>query len=334
MTEPRFLVLRLGSLGDIVHTFPAVAGLRESFPRAEIVWLVDERWRLLVERSGLVTDIWTVNTRDWHSVREMLIRVRHSIWEATLDFQGLWKTALFAYLGGVKRRIGFDSSTIREFGVHILYNVRVHAQTTHIADQNGELSVRAGATHGTAPFTLRVTGEEEARWAAEVRRAGLGRYIVLCPGGGWRSKCWPPERYGELCRRLRNEMGLRCVANYGPGEEALAQAVREASDNAEPLLDSSTLSQLMAILKRADLVVGADTGPLHLGIALGTPAVALHGPTDPARNGPYGTNNDIVLRSPNAKRDHRRGSHPDSSMLEISVDAVIEAVKRRLGAQP
>lgn len=333
MTEPCFLVLRLGSLGDIVHTFPAVAALRESFPRSEIVWLVDDRWRLLVERAALLADIWTVDTRSGSSLRATLRRIRQAAWEAAIDFQGLWKTAAFPFLAGVKRRIGFDSSTIREFGVPILYNERVHARTTHIADQNGELSVRAGAQRGTAPFRLRVLEEDQARWAGELRRAGIERYVAICPGGGWRSKCWPADRYGELSRRLRAELDLRCVVNYGPGEDDLAQAVRQSSGDPDLLFDNSSLAQLMALLKRADLVIGGDTGPLHLAIALGTPAVALHGPTDPARNGPYRTN-DIVLRSSSARRDHRRISQPDSSMLEISVDAVIDAVKQRLGGAP
>lgn len=333
MADPRFLILRLGSLGDIVHTCPAVAGLRESFPRAEIIWLVDDRWRLLVDRSSLATDIWNADTRAWSSVRRALDRIRCSDWEAAIDFQGLWKTALFGFLGGVKRRIGFASSTIREFGVPLLYSERVRARTTHIADQNGELALRAGARRGTAPFSLRVAEDEQARWAEELHRNRLDRYVAICPGGGWRSKCWPADRYGEVCRRLRDVLGLRCVVNFGPGEEDLAQAVRQSSGDSDPLLDCSSLGPLMAMLKRADLVIGGDTGPLHLAIALGARAVALHGPTDPARNGPY-RSNDVVLRGPNAKRDHRRGSHPDPSLLEISVDAVVDAAKRRLEMQP
>lgn len=332
MVEARFLVLRLGSLGDIVHTLPAVASLRESFPRAEIIWIVDDRWRLLVDRSGLVTQIWTADTRSWTSVRATIAGIRRAQWEAAIDFQGLWKTALFAYMGGAKRRIGFDSSTIREFGVPFLYTERVHAESTHIADQNGELSLRAGARSATASFSLLIREDEISHWAEEMRRARLDRYVVICPGGGWRSKCWPAERYGEVCRRLRTELGFRCVVNYGPGEEDLAQTVLRASGDAEPILNCSPLGQLMVLLKRADLAIGGDTGPLHLAIALGTRAVALHGPTDPARNGPYRTN-DIVLRGANAKRDHRRGTEPDASLLQISPNDVIDGVTRRLGAK-
>ncbi len=333
MTEPKFLVLRLGSLGDIVHTFPAVAGLRQSFPDAEIVWLTTERWRLLVERSSLASAVWTVDTQSLSSMRTAIRRIRGESWRAAIDYQGLWKSALFARFGGVKRRIGFDSSTIREFGVPVLYTDRVHAQTTHIADQNGELSLRAGARSAVALFTLRITPEEEAEWYETAAREGLGRYCVLCPGGGWQSKCWPAERFGQLCLRIRNELGLHCVVNFGPGEERLAEWIRASSGSAEPVLDNSPLGRLMALLHQAELVVGGDTGPLHLAIALGTRAVALHGPTDPTRNGPY-RSSDIVLRSPAARTSHRRGSAPEASMLDITVAAVFDAVKHRLEMKP
>ncbi len=332
MPEPRFLVLRLGSLGDIVHTLPAVAGLRETFPNAEIVWLTGERWRLVVERTGLASSIWTVDTRSRASIWDTIHRVRWQPWTAAIDFQGLWKSALLAYFGGVRKRIGFGSTTIREFGVPVLYTDRVRAVTSHIADQNGELSLRAGARNGVAAFSLNVSTEEKSEWKAEMAHAGLDRYCVLCPGGGWRSKCWPADRFGELCRRVRNDSGLRCIVNYGPGEAALAETVRAASGGAEPLPDNSPLGRLMAILCKAELVVGGDTGPLHLAVALGARAVALHGPTDPVRNGPY-RSADIVLRSPRAHTSHKRRDAPDPSMLDLSVDLVFDAVKRRLEAQ-
>ena len=145
MSEPRFLVLRLGSLGDIVHTFPAVSALRECFPNAEIIWLTHPRWKLLVESSGLASQVWATETRSIHSLRKIIDDLRSSRWDAAIDYQGLWKSAGLAYFGGIKRRIGFSSETIREFGVPILYTDRVRCVTTHIADQNGELSLRAGS---------------------------------------------------------------------------------------------------------------------------------------------------------------------------------------------
>src|ERR1700730_1380224 len=145
MAECGFLFLRLGSLGDIVHTFPAVAALRESFPAAEIIWLTHARYKLLVQSSGLASKIWTTETRVASSLVKTIREIRAAPFDAAIDYQGLWKSASLPFLGGVKRRIGFSSESVREFGVPLLYTDRVHATAVHIADQNGGLSKRAGA---------------------------------------------------------------------------------------------------------------------------------------------------------------------------------------------
>lgn len=338
MASRRILVVRLGSLGDIVHTFPAVAALRESFPDAQIVWVTHPRWTFLIESSGFASEIWATESRDLDSVRKVIARVRQLRWDASIDYQGLWKSALLPFLGSVKRRIGFSSKTIREFGVPILYTDRVEPVTTHIADQNGELSRQAGSRNIAAAVHLQIPEKATTEVCSSLRRAGIDRYIVLSPGGGWRAKCWPAERFGALAQRIHSEMGLRCVVNTGPGEEDLAAAVRQASADAEPFFYDAALGPLMALLRNAQCVVGGDTGPLHLAIALGAPAVALYGPTDPARNGPYHCSHDaantfgedIVLRAPGGSTSHKRHDQTADSMLAIGVEAVLEAVRRRM----
>jgi lipopolysaccharide heptosyltransferase I len=330
MPDKRFLVVRLGSLGDIVHTFPAVAALRESFPTAYIIWLTHPRWVQLVEASGLATEIWPVDSRDLASVRRTLGKIRSQAWDTAIDYQGLWKSSLLPFLGGVPTRIGFSSGTVREYGVPILYTRRVRSQARHIADQNGELSLRAGAANPVARFALKVPASAETFVREQLAKDGAARYIVLSPGGGWRSKCWPADRFGLLSQKILDGLGVRCVINYGPGEDTLASAVKSASGNSQPLIYDGELAQLMALLRNACCIVGGDTGPLHLAVALGTPAVALFGPTDPARNGPYPPQ-EIVLRSPNAVTTYKRGDSTDPSFLDLSVDQVFEAVQRRLG---
>jgi heptosyltransferase I len=341
MPEPRFLVVRLGSLGDIVHTFPAVAALSESFPESEIVWLTHPRWRSLVESSRLTSDIWETETRSYRSVREIISFIRKRNFTAAIDYQGLWKSSALPFLGRVPRRIGFSSHTIREFGVPILYTDRVRCTTTHIADQNGELSLRAGAKNGVAPVVLAVPTIQEVFVLRLLQSFGIERYVVLSPAGGWRSKCWPPDRYGTLCQKIHSELGLRCVLNYGPGEDDLVSAVKASSGEAAPIVYNGSLDQLMALLRNAVCIVGGDTGPLHLAVALGTPAVALFGPTDPARNGPYrtgdrsapGSPTDIVLRSPNAVTTYKRDDEPAPSILELTLESVFEAVRRQVEAR-
>jgi heptosyltransferase I len=330
MADQRFVVVRLGSLGDIVHTFPAVAGLRESFPNAEIIWLTHPRWEDLVASSGLPTEIWPVDSRDLLSVREVVGKLRKRKWDAAIDYQGLWKSALLPLFAGVTKRIGFSSATIREFGVPILYSDSVVCRTMHIADQNGELSQRAGANLPVAHFALQVAEADAECVQSDLARQGCSRYVVLSPGGGWRAKCWPASRFGELCRRIHKEIGIRCVVNYGPGETSLAEEVQLACGNCKPVAYDGEMGTLRALLKGAQCIVGGDTGPLHLAVALGTRAVALFGPTDPARNGPYPPG-EIVLRSKKAVTTYGRSNETDASLLELSVEEVFAAVKQRLG---
>jgi heptosyltransferase-1 len=341
MPEPRFLALRLGSLGDIVHTFPAVAALRETFPRAEIVWLTHPRWEVLVESSSVASQVWTVETRSFSSLREAFRRIRSANFEAAIDYQGLWKSASLPFFGGIRKRIGFSSHTIREPGVPILYTDRVRTAAAHIAEQNGELSIRAGAKQGVGTFTLQVSPNADSRVRETLAAHGIHRYVVLSPGGGWRSKYWPAEHFGALCQLIHNSLGLRCIINSGPGDDDVVALVLAASGDARPLPYRSDLEQLMAVLRNALCVVGGDTGPLHLAVALGTPVVALFGPTDPARNGPYSVANcsaldakeNIVLRSPNAITTYKRGNQYDPAMLETTVEQVFESVRRQMGTQ-
>lgn len=339
MTEPRFLVVRLGSLGDIVHTFPAVAGLRATFPAAEITWLTHPRWQALIKASGLTSRMRVVDSRNLVSARAAISSIRAETWTAAIDYQGLFKSALLPFLGGVTRRIGFSSHSIREFGVPLLYTDRVRVTSTHVADQNGELSRHTGARSGVASFDLCVSRDDVAAVGSEMREAGVERYIVLSPGGGWRSKCWPADRFGALCRRIRESVNLRCVVNYGPGEDDLVETIRAESGEATPIFFRGELPRLMALLQSAACVVAGDTGPLHLAVALGAPVVAIFGPTNPARNGPYQVPGDaqhtpgadIVLRSPNVTTTHARGSESHPSMLALDVDSVFAAVLRRMG---
>src|SRR5260370_13436037 len=152
----------------------------------------------------------------------------------------------------------------------MLYTDRVHSSQSHIADQNVELSLRAGARNGVARVVLAVPSIQEAFVLQLLRGFAIGRYVVLSPAGGWRSKCWPPDRYGALCQRIHDTFEIRCVLNFGPGEEDLVSAVKAASGDAHPIAYNGSFVHLMAVLRNALCIVGGDTGPLHLAVALGT----------------------------------------------------------------
>lgn len=327
MAEQRFLVVRLSSLGDIVHALPAVSALRQSYPSSKILWITHPRWRSLVESAGLANEIRTIDTKKWSSIREEVNRIRATRYTTAIDYQGLWKSATIPFLAGIPRRIGFSSQSVREFGVPILYTQRVHSKSVHVVDQNGDLSLQAGCQNGVAPISLRVDPKDEETVRGKLSAAGISQYIVLSPGGGWRSKCWPVERFAELAVRIAKELGIRVVLNYGPGEEDLISAMQSHGGEANAVPYNGTLGQLMALLKNARMVVAGDTGPLHLADALDTRVVAIFGPTDPARNGPYHKNG-IILRDAHVETTYKRHDVSHPSLMKISVDQVFDAVRQ------
>ena len=329
--EPNFLVVRLGSLGDLIHTLPAVAALRAGFPGATIDWVVEKKWSPLLELVTVVDGVipWRRGAAGSLACVRELRRRRYS---CAIDFQGLYKSSLLARFSGAPRRIGFDARFAREPGASRFYTQRVVPAGRHVAEMNLSLAVAAGAPKtDTLDCPLRLPAEEPATLGEMLDRDGLVEYCVVSPGGGWRSKCWPPERYGALCAELWRQYSIRAVVNAGPGEEELARSVIAAAAQARPVLFSPNLRELAALVGRARVVVAADTGPLHLAAALGTRVVALFGPTDPARNGPIPKG--AVLR--NAAEDettYKRGDSYSPSMLALSVEQVTAAVEREWSA--
>jgi lipopolysaccharide heptosyltransferase I len=329
--ENRFLLVRLSSLGDVVHALPAAAALRDAFPDARIDWVVDPRWKRLLEGNPDLTEVISHDRKSAGGIAASIRRLREARYTCAIDFQGLYKSALLVLASGAPRRIGFQSSYAREGLVAMLYTDRLNPRGPHKVDHNLTLAERAGARLGKPRFPLAIRVEDDELVTRALNEHALVEFYVLNPGGGWRSKCWPAERYGELHRKLAERYGWRGVVNFGPGEDDLARDVIRQAGNPAPVAIPLALGPLMALLRRAKLMVSADTGPLHLASALGTPVVGLFGPTDPARNGPY-LAEDISVRNPrDAVTTYRRGASYSPAMLSITVDQVLDAVERRMG---
>jgi len=341
----RILILRLGSLGDIIHALPVAAALRRAFPAAHIAWLVDERWRPLLDQVQGLDAVLSVPRDSWSGLRQGIARVRRERFDCVVDVQGLYKSAILARLSAAPLRVGFDRASARESGAAFFYNLRVSPRHGHRIEKNLALAAALGvpvapphSLPAATMFPLSVPAAAEACVAALLREHGVSQYFMLSPGGGWVSKCWPAELYGELLVRLGARLGWRGVVSYGPGEHDLAEAVaRVAVQSAgapPPLLLGLDLPQLMAALRGAQLFVGADTGPLHLSVALGTPVVGLYGPTDPLQTGPYSPSDVVIRNASPHETTYSRGSSYSPSMLSITVEQVEEAVARRLAAAP
>ena len=348
MRLDRLLIVRLSAMGDIIHTMPAAAALRQAFPYATLGWLVEERWAELLctvryPRSGprspqrpLADRVHTVNTAEWRRAPFSFHHWQHiaATWselrgihyDAAIDFQGAVRSALLARWSGAPIVVG--SAQPRENAASMFYTrqVLVNEDNTHVVQQALALAEEIISTPSPeAPVEFPVDPDAENKVATLT--AGVPNFAILNPGAGWGAKRWPPERYGEVATGLANN-GLSSLVNYGPGEQALAEAVEAASAGAAQKI-SCSVSELVALTRRARLFIGGDTGPMHMAAALKIPVVAIFGPTNPKRNGPFGTRS-MVLRSAISLTDHTRHREPEQGLLEITVPEVVAAARTLL----
>jgi len=334
MADERLLLIRLGSLGDIVHTLPAAAALRAARPEARIEWVVESKWAPLLQGNPDLDKVVLLDRAKRSGYWVCAAFLRGARYQCAIDFQGLYKSACLAWLAQIPKRIGFSFTSAREAGAALFYTQRYPATGGHVVEQNLALAARllhARASLAPVACKLAIPPPAASRIEEQLRHSRLEDFYLLSPGGGWRSKCWPAERYGQLHRLLAEKYGWRGMISFGPGERELAETVLTASGEPAPVILPMDLPELMAAMRRAKFVVAADTGPLHLAAALGTPVVGLYGPTDPARNGPYGAAESVVDRARPEERTYRRGREFAPAMLRISVDDVVAGIERRLG---
>lgn len=337
-------MVRLGAMGDVIHTLPAVVALRQAFPKTRIGWVIEQRWLELLcakdaPRSGarsqsrpLVDFVHVVDTKRWRKspfsrdTRRQISAVRKELnaqhYELAVDFQGAVKSAILSRFG--KSNLGMENP--REKPARMMYQNRVRTTGTHVVERYHSLAeAAAGKPLPMAAAEFPQDNSADSQIARQAETWGE-KLALINPGAGWAAKQWPAERYGEVARAL-SQAGYTVLVNFGPGEEELAKTVQTSSGTAVPI--SCSVAELIALTRRAKLFIGGDTGPLHLAAALRVPVVAIFGPTDPARNGPYGTNS-IVLRNPASRTSLSHTSTPDPGLLRITPGEVITAARRLL----
>jgi heptosyltransferase-1 len=341
----RFLIVRLGALGDVVHAIPVAAALRRAFPDARIDWLVSAKHRDILDLVPVIDRRLTVNDRGDVSggmSRVAAIReLRGARYDVALDLQGLIKSAVLARASGAGRVVGFSPRYARERLARLFYTdaydpgadlMHHPRETRHVVTINLGLLRVVGVTAGDPEFPIAQVESEAAQ--AAIRQTG-GRYALLNPCAAWPNKRWPPSRFGTVAAELRARHGLMSVVLWGPGEDALAAAVVEAAGGAAVLAAKTSIADLVALARGAALIVSGDTGPTHVAAAVGTPVVGIYGPTRPARNGPLSPDDITVSRDAVCQCHHRRRCRLERMcLLDIEVADVMDAVDRRLSAAP
>ena len=364
---PKILIVRLGAMGDVINALPAVALMRAGLGEDAVIdWLIEPRWAELLVAGGienlatmnsaprgvqkpLVDHIHLANTQGWRkswtsaaTLSEVLTLredLQESDYDMAVDLQGAIKSALLAWSADTGCIVGGD--TPRESLASLFHDEVSETISTHVVDQRMDISETAVSEfrNDEWKFAGRNTPHPEnlprdpaaENWCdPELTRRGISngkRFALLTPGAGWPAKQWPAQKFGELAYALANE-NVPCLINTAPSEIELAEEVAAASQGRAQTI-SCSISQLIALCRRASVFIGGDTGPMHLANSIGIPTVALFGPTDPAFNGPYHQPN-IVLRSPLSKTNNSHSNPRDEGLESISVNEVMDAVQKMM----
>jgi len=299
-------VVRLSAMGDVIHALPAVASLKHSFPHSHVTWVIREGWMPLLENNPFVDEVIPFE-RTLSGIIRTRRKLRENRFDLAIDFQGLVQSALVAAAARPDRIAGFHRSQVREKAAALFYSTCVEARMKHVVDRNLELVAAAGASSLLHTFSL-----PEGSAEGELPE---GKFVLTSPLAGWGSKQWPAEFYQELAGRL----DVPLVVNGPPEAAEVLSRIRGAH------VHLSGIAGLIHATRRAQAVIGVDSGPLHLAAALSKPGVAIFGPTDPLRNGPYG-GSIRVLRRADVATTYKRAAETHESMRAISPQDVLEAL--------
>lgn len=349
----KILIVKLSSIGDIIHTLPALAAIRRALPDADISWAAETRSAEILRGNELLENLIEVDTRSLRRGRNIIDdilreagrqikKLRAFEFDIALDFQGLLKSAAIAKLSRAKESVGFDRENLREPASRFLLTRTVRVEKgINVIRKNLELAARAldiEIASDDLEFPI-FTTDRHRREAEEIAGRAGGDFALLNPAGGWETKLWPAERFGELADRLWKENRLFSIVATAPNETALAEKALKASKTGALIAAAPSLKGFYELARRARVYVGGDTGPTHLAVAAGAPVVGLFGPTDWRRNGSPRAADVAVERLDLECRlnCHRRkigswkkGECGDWVCMDIAVERVFRAVQERL----
>ncbi|MFN0277107.1 MAG: lipopolysaccharide heptosyltransferase I [Pyrinomonadaceae bacterium] len=341
----RLLIVKLGSIGDIVHTLPSLAAIRRALPSAEISWVVEARSAEILKDNPMIDNLIEVDTHELRRRRDIdkilqeagkqFRNLRRFEFDVALDFQGLLKSAALAKLSGAKRRWGFSRAGLREPASRILLTNTVHTSPDmHVIRKN--LALVWSALDISAPvhdfeFPIATSIEHISEAEEIIEKCEGSDFALLNPGGGWVTKLWHAEKFGQLADRFWEEKGLRSIVTTGPNEDELAERVAANCRSNKLIFAQPTLKGFYEVAKRARVYVGGDTGPTHIAVAAGVPIVGLFGPTEWWRNGSPNPDDICVERTDiDCRTECHRRECSKWICMDSDVETVFDAVKERL----
>ncbi|MDX1762942.1 MAG: lipopolysaccharide heptosyltransferase I [bacterium] len=341
----KFLIVKPSSFGDVIHTLPVVTAIAEQINDCVIDWVVRPEFADVVSAHPAIRRLimfdrekWGRGSRVLQTAPELLrftASLRQAKYDAVLDLQGLFRSALISSLSGAGVRVGFENA--REWApIFYTRKVAVPDVQIHAIDRYQLFLSALGLEERPLDYGLRIPDDAVKRLETFLADSGVRPekpLAVVNPNARWETKRWLPERFAALGDRLLTEAGVQVVFIGAPSEaayvEELVSLSREKLGN---LAGATSLMELAALLQRADLMITCDSGPMHLAAAVGTPVVALFGPTDPVRTGPYGSGHHVITKGVDCAPCMKRSCSKErrECMAAISVDEVLSHARRCL----
>lgn len=346
MNKPeKILIVKLGAIGDVVHAMPVLRTLRANLPSAYIAWVIEEKAAPLLRGNPDIDDLIVINTKRWRKkisleslgeIRQFIASLRGKKIDLAIDLQGLIKSGAISWLSGAKTVIGFKSAHRREYLNGIFTNLKAGPENgkTHIIDIYLSLLNPLNLDISRKNVLFNIPGEDEHYINDFIIQNGLSGdkpLIAVNPGAGWETKKWGAKNYASLADMILEDNKCNAMITWGPGEEKLAKEIKDLMKHNVVISPPTSLTQSIALLKRCNLLVAADTGPLHIGAALGIKTAAIFGPSDPNRNGPYGEGHQILHKKLECGNCYKRICSTTLCMKQIRVEDVYNGVNKILG---
>ncbi|MBI4634605.1 MAG: lipopolysaccharide heptosyltransferase II [Deltaproteobacteria bacterium] len=339
------LIVKLSAIGDVIHTLPSLTALRKLYPKAHITWVVEEMSADLIKDHPLLDRVLVSHRTSWIKemkrgriiwpLLEMAVFVkslRERRYDLVIDFHGLLKSAVIVGLSGGKRKLGYNS--MQEMSGIFLNEKIPEDMNKHAVDRYLDFPRHLGAGEIKTKFLVPIKEENRTRVEKLLNahqidpRAG---FVAVNPVALWETKLWENKNFSRLCDRIHEESGLDVVFT-GSGKKELEEIQALMKRPSVNLGGETTLKDLAWLYKQARLVITTDTGPMHLAAAVGTPVIALFGPTAPARTGPYGEGHTIIRRDLPCSPCFKKKCKTKECMKEITVEQVWETVRNRISA--
>jgi len=330
------LIVKLSAIGDVIHALPVVHVLRKQYPQARITWVVEKPAYDLLTNNPDIDEIIIFDKPKFKSFAGLVTngykfsrQLKAHNFDLAIDLQGLFKSAALAYLSGASQRLVYCNA--RELSGTISQPICGEHQHGHVIDRYLDVARHLGCKVDQVQFPIHITASEAQTAQSIANHAGLrveNSYVVLAPGTNWPTKCWPTTHFAKLADRLYDSNIIPVIIG-GPHDQRLAQEIM-ANTTIPPidLTGKTSMKQLAYMIKKAQVFVGGDTGPMHLAVAVGTKVVAMFGPTDPVRNGPYGEKHSVLTAPRLCKGCWKRTCPKEEQCLDnIDADTVYRAVK-------